>query len=802
MMRIARSIAFALVALVLAGVPADAQWQVPNHAVPIGQGAGFTGFRNATPSDSGSPFVSKGASTDPGFVNSPTVTGNWTFAPSSGNAVTINPAAGTTARGVTVQQSGPSSGSTTAASATNCTGGASFLAYNYFCIDGEGSNLSGASSPYTTFGAVFGLVTGGANSTGNKTGLSALIYHAGDSNPGTVRDTVAFGANAISSASEGGTATSIGNAKGTLFGIGIQANLISGATNYFEVSGGEIDVGIGSGASAAYRFGWNIASVGSAQGAVLDGGLAIGANGTSWGVGVLFTNANGSQPITSTGTAIGTDGQSAAIGSVIDFSSWSCTNYFIRGVTSAATPGRYYVDCNANIVAATLTIGAAGLNTGSIAVFGTTSGHGTLQGQAAMGTPTWTLPTGTGTFAVSASSPLTLNATTGALTCSTCVTSAASLTANQLVIGSGSQGEQSLGSLGSTTTVLHGNASGAPSFAAVVSADLNITTTSCTNQFVTAISAGGVGTCTTDTLASAQHANQGTTTTVLHGNASGNPSWAAISLSADVTGILGSSNGGAGSINGALKGNGSGTVSQAACADLSNGATGCSTATGTSGATIPLLNGANTWSGVNTYTLSQAANTSTDGIALADTTAATVGNQQYSPRLRFTGQGWKTNATAASQMVDWVAEQKPAQGAANPSSQLVFSSQINGGGYNERFILQDDGATLFVKYNGQTQSQFLVGVAGTYHGVLFTDGAQVLTGSTTNVPVGLLANNSSVLTLLTSGVVKFAQASSFTANGSVATTMTSLGPTGSHTTIQEWLTVQNSSGTVRYIPAY
>ncbi len=38
------------------------------------------------------------------------------------------------------------------------------------------------------------------------------------------------------------------------------------------------------------------------------------------------------------------------------------------------------------------------------------------------------------------------------------------------------------------------------------------------------------------------------------------------------------------------------------CADLSNGATGCSTATGTSGATIPLLNGTNTISGVNTFT--------------------------------------------------------------------------------------------------------------------------------------------------------------------------------------------------------
>lgn len=42
----------------------------------------------------------------------------------------------------------------------------------------------------------------------------------------------------------------------------------------------------------------------------------------------------------------------------------------------------------------------------------------------------------------------------------------------------------------------------------------------------------------------------------------------------------------------------------------------------------------------------------------------------------------------------------------------------------------------------------------------------------------------------------------FTANGAVAATLTSLGPTGSHTTVQEWLTVTNASGAVRYIPAY
>jgi hypothetical protein len=41
-----------------------------------------------------------------------------------------------------------------------------------------------------------------------------------------------------------------------------------------------------------------------------------------------------------------------------------------------------------------------------------------------------------------------------------------------------------------------------------------------------------------------------------------------------------------------------------------------------------------------------------------------------------------------------------------------------------------------------------------------------------------------------------------TANGIVATTMTSLGPAGSHTTVQEWLTITTHSGTTRYIPCY
>jgi hypothetical protein len=62
-----------------------------------------------------------------------------------------------------------------------------------------------------------------------------------------------------------------------------------------------------------------------------------------------------------------------------------------------------------------------------------------------------------------------------------------------------------------------------------------ITGGSCTNQFVSSLSTAGAPTCSTVTLAGAQFANQGTTTTILHGNGSGNPSWSGISLTNDAT---------------------------------------------------------------------------------------------------------------------------------------------------------------------------------------------------------------------------------------------------------------------------
>jgi len=97
---------------------------------------------------------------------------------------------------------------------------------------------------------------------------------------------------------------------------------------------------------------------------------------------------------------------------------------------------------------------------------------------------------------------------------------------------------------------------------------------------------------------------------------------------------------------------------------------------------------------LNTATLTRTAvgATSADGIILTNTTAAAVGAQQYSPRLRLTGQGWKSNATAESQTVDWTIENQPVQSGANALTNLVFRSQVNAGGYGTRLFISHDGS--------------------------------------------------------------------------------------------------------------
>jgi hypothetical protein len=118
--------------------------------------------------------------------------------------------------------------------------------------------------------------------------------------------------------------------------------------------------------------------------------------------------------------------------------------------------------------------------------------------------------------------------------------------------------------------------------------------------------------------------------------------------------------------------------------------------------------------------------TSTDGVVLTNTTAASSGNQSWSPRVRWTGQGWKTNTTAASQEVDAIAEIQPVQGSASPTFNWVLSGQINGGGYTPLLTIPSGGGLNLTsgvyEINGTqlAASNLLNGVTGSGSIVLAT----------------------------------------------------------------------------------
>ena len=139
---------------------------------------------------------------------------------------------------------------------------------------------------------------------------------------------------------------------------------------------------------------------------------------------------------------------------------------------------------------ATPTLGVAGTTQGSVAIAGATSGTVTVAAQAAAGTYNFNLPTSAGTsgqpllsgggvgapmtfgtLGVAAGGTGLTSGTSGGIlgfTATGTVASSGALTQNALLLGGGAGATPSaLGSLGTSTTVLHGNAAGAPTFGAV-----------------------------------------------------------------------------------------------------------------------------------------------------------------------------------------------------------------------------------------------------------------------------------------------------------------------------------------------
>jgi hypothetical protein len=140
---------------------------------------------------------------------------------------------------------------------------------------------------------------------------------------------------------------------------------------------------------------------------------------------------------------------------------------------------------------------------------------------------------------------------------------------------------------------------------------------------------------------------------------------------------------------------------------------------------------------------------------------------------------------------------------------------FNNNGNSLNFSLLTDAANAMALVNGTNAQSLRVyntssSANANYERGIFDWGAtsNTLTIGTQNLgtgvarPVAQIAGGTEVIRLLTAGNVKFSNAASFSANGSVATVLGSVGPTGSNTTVQKWLTFQDSGGATRYVPCF
>lgn len=123
--------------------------------------------------------------------------------------------------------------------------------------------------------------------------------------------------------------------------------------------------------------------------------------------------------------------------------------------------------------------------------------------------------------------------------------------------------------------------------------------------------------------------------------------------------------------------------------------TGNLTGNVTGSSSLNVLKAGDTMTGTLTNLQTALGVTTANALLLANTTAAAAGAQQVSPALRWTGQGWKTNAVAASQAVDFRSYLLPVQGTASPTSRLVLESSINGAAFAELFSFKSNGQLTF-----------------------------------------------------------------------------------------------------------
>lgn len=148
--------------------------------------------------------------------------------------------------------------------------------------------------------------------------------------------------------------------------------------------------------------------------------LAYGVLGLSGGGSAANLTASNGGIVYSTASAMAILSGTATAGQIVRSGASAAPTWSTATYPATAAAGTILNAGSANVLSATAapTLGVAGSLLGTLALAGSGSGSVLITPQTTAGSPTLTLPNASGTFAVSAVSPLALSATTGALSIS------------------------------------------------------------------------------------------------------------------------------------------------------------------------------------------------------------------------------------------------------------------------------------------------------------------------------------------------------------------------------------------------
>lgn len=248
-------------------------------------------------------------------ASSQTITGNWTFAPLNGDAITINPLAASYAKGFNITQTTPTSGSTTGPVSLN------LITANYqgeIAFTGTVNGLNNTNSAGFRVNLTTGGTNPGSSGANGSQAINAGVFHLMD----TVAGTQTSFPDRIALLSMCYVKVNHGDAHGC-YGANLNAWVDSGGV-IGQLIGVEPDMLITGTGSAAHRSAFSAINAGTGRATTLDAAIRVGsavANG-EWGnvIALIGTNVPGflAAPVLNTANLVTDSGQAFTMGSILN----------------------------------------------------------------------------------------------------------------------------------------------------------------------------------------------------------------------------------------------------------------------------------------------------------------------------------------------------------------------------------------------------------------------------------------------------------------------------------------------------